>query len=156
MSLPNFKIFNNPNKIISKLPFEIVGNKISKSCNGIIGNQIKIKLIEPIYLNLIPEDIIQTFLYLFNNNEGKGIFVNIINNKIKDWIIFNNKINITKTDEIIIKELYKTFTSILKTNNKHISLIFFINLGSYPVIKKTLYIEDKKKINELLIKALLQ
>jgi hypothetical protein len=146
MSTTNFKIFNNPNKIISKLPFKIVGNKTSKSCNGTIGNQIKTKLIEPIYLNPIPEDIIQTFLYLFNNNEGKGIFVNIINNKIKDWVIFNNTIIITKIDEIIIKELYKTFTSILKTNNKNISLMFFINLGSYPVIKKTLYIEDKKKM----------
>ncbi len=146
MSIPNFKIFNNPNKIISKLPIEINGNKSSKSCDGIIGNQIKTKLIEPIYLNSKPEDIVQTFLYLFNNNEGKGIYINIIKNKIKDWIVFNNKNQITKNDEIIIKELYKTITKILETNKKNFNLMFFINLGSYPVIQKLLYIDDKKKM----------
>lgn len=146
MSIIDFKIFNNPNKIISKLPLKIIGNKSSKSCNGIIGNQIKTKLVEPIYLDVVPEDIIQTFLYLFNNNEGKGIYVNILKSKIKDWIVFNNKIDITKTDKIIINQLYKTFSTILKSDNKQISLMFFINLGSYPVIQKTLYINDKKKM----------
>ncbi len=142
----NIKIFNNPNKVIAKLPYEIIGNKISKKCVGLIGNQIKVKLLEPIYLDPVPEDIIQTFLYLFNNNEGKGIFVNIIKNKIKDWIVFANKNSISKNDQIIIKNLFELFGHILKKSESQYSLMFFINLGNYPVIQKNLYIDGKKKM----------
>jgi len=84
------KVFNNPNKIIAKLPIKVNYTEQIKLCNGLIGNQIKLKLIEPVYINPIPEDIVQTFLFMFNNNEGNGVFVNIHKNKIKDWIIFSN------------------------------------------------------------------
>lgn len=87
------KIYTNPNKIISKLPIKWNNMDLlnKKTCESIIGNIIKIKLIEPVYLNLELEDIIQTFLYLFNNNECKGIFINISKNKLKDFMIFCNE-----------------------------------------------------------------
>ena len=45
------KIFNNPNKIIAKLPISIQFTEQNKACNGVIGNQVKLKLIEPVYFN---------------------------------------------------------------------------------------------------------
>lgn len=143
--LDNLKIFNNPNKIISKLPIQINKAPQDKKCFGIIGNQVKLKLIEPAYLNLIPEDVVQTFLYLFNNNEGRGIYVNIIKSKIKHWIVFNNELNgtITKDHFDLIKRLYNLIENVLKKSL--ITGMFFINLGNYPILHKKLYTEDKKK-----------
>lgn len=143
------KIYNNPNKIISRLPININTSKQLKTCFGLIGNQVKLKLIEPVYLHPESEDIVQTFLYLFNNNEGKGVFVQIIKNKIKDWIVFCNesKSLITK-DELDIANKFKIIIEGLIKKpkpNLNLNLMFFINLGNYPVIHKKLYIEDKKK-----------
>jgi len=69
------KIFTNMNKIISKLPNKInyiFYKKINNNCN--VGNIIKLKLMESIYFDVRPEDIIQTLIHLFNNS-GKGIFL---------------------------------------------------------------------------------
>ena len=143
------KILNNPNKIISKLPFILPKSKQFnfKYCNSLIGNQIKLKLIEPIYLHVTPEDIIQTFLYLYNNNEGKGIFVDISKNKIKSFLIFNNdaKGMIYKSELKIIKNIYNMLESILKKVKIQYNVFFFINLSKCPVIHQKLYTEDKKK-----------
>jgi hypothetical protein len=143
------KILNNPNKIISKLPFILPKSKPFnlKYCNSLIGNQIKLKLIEPIYLNVTPEDIIQTFLYLYNNNEGKGIFVDITKNKIKSFLIFNNDAKgiISKSELKIIKNIYNMLKSILKKVKIQYNVFFFINLSKFPVIHQKLYTEDKKK-----------
>ena len=56
----DIKILTNQNKIISKLPiqFSLFKKTNTKNCTGIIGNQVKLKLIEPIYLNVLPEDIL--------------------------------------------------------------------------------------------------
>ena len=89
--MDKIKFFTNQNKIISKLPnnFEKNISRYSKNCKGIIGNQVKLKLIEPIYLDVKPEDIVSTFLYLFNNNEGKGIFMNIYKDKWFNQMTYN-------------------------------------------------------------------
>ena len=134
------KILVNQNKIIGKLPNNIFFNNFKsdyiKQCSGMISLQSKLKLTEPIYLHLNTEHIIQTFLYLFNNNEGKGIFINIIKSKIKHFILFNNekKTNFNKYDIIISKTLEKILTKIIKTNT--FNLMFFVNLSKYPVLNK--------------------
>jgi hypothetical protein len=129
------KILTNPNKIIGKLPLKINLESYEKKCIGNIGNQIKLKIMEPQYLNLLPEDIIQTFLLLFNNG-GKGIFINIIKNKLKNWIVFNNELIsiITKNDKQIINKLKKIIEYSLKKSN--INCMFFVNLCDKPLIHK--------------------
>ena len=122
------------NKIISKLPISISMAKQFKTCDGLIWNQVKLKLIEPVYLNPVPEDIVQTFLYLFNNNEGKGIYVHILKNKIKDWIVFCNesKSLITLDEQEIITKLKIFIEGLLKKPKQNFNLMFYINLGNYP------------------------
>jgi hypothetical protein len=126
------------NKIISKLPNIInYSNKVTK-CNSNIGNIIKLKLIESIYLELKPEDIIQTFIYIYNHS-GKGIYFNIKKNKIKQSIIFNN-INlekITKSELAFAKQIVKLFTYILK-NNSISDVMFFVNLNPCPIINNNI------------------
>ena len=142
------KFLNNQNKIISKLPndFDKQKTPYSKNCKGIIGNQVKLKLIEPIYLDVLPEDIVHTFLYLFNNNEGKGIFINIVKDKIKIFLPFinENKSKLTKHDIVLTTELLKILEKIIKANN--FNLMFFVNLGNYPVLFKSIFTERKKKM----------
>jgi len=140
------KVFNNPNKIIAKLPININLTSQMKNCKGLVGNQVKLKLIEPVYLNSIPEDIVQTFLFMYNKNEGKGIFVNINKNKIKDWIVFNNptKSAISKDELDLANKLKKLFEGLLKKIT-NINSMCFINLGNYPILHKKLYIDGKKK-----------
>lgn len=146
--MEKIKILTNQNKVISKLPnnFEKIKSGYSKNCKGIIGNQVKLKLIEPIYLDVKPDDIVHTFLYLFNNNEGKGIFVNIHKDKLKTFIPFNNEIkgSINTHDLILINKLYKIFNKIIKGNT--FNLLFFINLGNYPILFKSISNENKKMI----------
>ncbi len=146
--MENIKFFNNQNKIISKLPnsFSQIKTPFSKNSNGIIGNQVKLKLIEPIYLDVVPEDIVHTFLYLFNNHEGKGIFVHITKDKIKNFICFINesKSKLSSYDLTITKKIYKMLNKIIKSNN--LSLMFFVNLASYPVLYRTIFTKDNKKM----------
>ncbi len=142
--MENFKINYNQNKIISKLPNSFIHKQTIKTSNGLVGNQTKFKLIEPIYIDLTPEDIVQTFLYLFNSGQGKGIFVNIINSKIKNWIIFCNelKTSITKYEIEICKLLFKQLeNTIIK---QKFNLMFFINLSNYPVLHKAIFTEQNK------------
>lgn len=142
------KILTNQNKIISKLPveFSLFKKTFTKNCTGIIGNQVKLKLIEPIYLDVVPEDIVQTFLYLFNNNAGKGIFINVDNGKIKTFIPFNNELKgiYDKSDLVLINQLYKMYSSVIKNSNYN--LMFFINLSNYPVLFKKTFTNGKKLI----------
>lgn len=146
--MSDIKILTNQNKIISKLPvnFEKIKVGFSKNCKGIIGSQIKLKLIEPIYLDVSTEDIVQTFLYLFNNNEGKGIFVYVYKDKIKSFIPFynENKGQFNNQNLNLTNKLYKIVEKIIKNNS--FNLMFFINLGNYPVLFKTLFTNDKKKM----------
>lgn len=146
--MEKIKILTNQNKIISKLPnnFENSKTHFSKNCKGIIGNQVKLKLIEPIYLDVKSEDIVHTFLYLFNNNEGKGIFVYINKDKLKNFIPFcNEKLGTISThDRQLISKIYLMFIKILKGNN--FNVYFFINLGNYPVLFKSLSADNKKMI----------
>lgn len=146
--MEKIKILTNQNKIISKLPnnFSNLRTTFSKNCKGIIGNQIKLKLIEPIYLDVKPEDIVHTFLHLFNHNEGKGIFINIHKDKIKNFMPFYNKTlgMLNKHDTEIIDKLYKIFNKVLHGGN--FSMVFFINIGNYPVLFKTTSIENKKMV----------
>ncbi len=146
--MEKIKILTNQNKIISKLPndFEHINSKYSKKCKGTIGNQVKMKLIEPIYLDVKPEDIVHTFLYLFNHNEGKGIFIWISKDKIKNYIPFNNELlgKINNHDIQVINKLYKILNQVLKGNSY--SMLFFINLGNYPVLYKTISTDNKKMI----------
>jgi hypothetical protein len=142
------KIFNNQNKIIAKLPTEWnrVDSSNKKTCESLVGNIIKLKLIEPIYLNLELEDIVQTFLYLFNNNEGKGIFINISKNKIKDFIIFSNetKSKIISKDLNLITKIKKILELVLSNSDIKFNLMFFINLSNYPVLYNELYQKQRK------------
>jgi hypothetical protein len=146
--MEKIKILTNQNKIISKLPnnFEKKIQSYSKNCKGIIGNQVKLKLIEPIYLDVNPEDIVSTFLYLFNNNEGKGIFVNIYRDKIKNFIPFTNEAKglLNTFDLNLINRLYKIFNKIIRGNT--FNLLFFINIGNYPVLFKSTENKNKKMI----------
>jgi len=129
-------ILNNPNKIISKLPVKIpITNIKRKSCLGKIGNQVKLKLIDSIYLEPKSEDIIQTFLHIYNTG-GKGIFIEILKNKIKKIISFENPLinKLSESDNELIKIYENMLKSILKSNII-INVVFFINLSSYPIFK---------------------
>ena len=129
------KIFNNMNKIIAKLPTTLPKiNKESKTCEYPIGNIIKLKLMSSIYNKLGTEDIVQTFIYLFNNNMGKGMFFEINKNKIKQVILFNNNNigTLSKNDIKMAKNIIMMIKSILKKHQ--FNVIFFVNLCPYPVI----------------------
>jgi hypothetical protein len=133
--MSNLKILTNMNKIISKLPIILPkNNNVNKTCEFPIGNIIKLKLSEPMYNNNTPEDIVQTFIYLFNNNMGKGMFFNIHKNKIHQVILFNNtnRSILSKNDINMAKMIIRMITNILKKH--HFNVIFFINLCPYPVI----------------------
>ena len=101
-------------------------------------------------MDVKPDDIVHTFLYLFNNNEGKGIFINIYRDKIKRFIPFYNEVKGTTNshDLYLVNKLYKLFNKIITGNN--FNLLFFINLGNYPVLFKSgltpTSIENKKMI----------
>lgn len=142
------KIYNNQNKIIAKLPIKWNGVDPSnkKTCESLIGNVIKLKMIEPVYLNLKLEDIVQTFLYLFNNNEGKGIYINISKNSMKDFLIFCNetKSKISSKELILTSQVKKILESILSKSQIKFNLMFFINLSNNPVLSNDLYLKQGK------------
>jgi hypothetical protein len=123
------------NKIISKLPIVLPKiNKESKTCEHLIGNIIKLKLMSSVYNKVSTENIIQTCIYLFNNNMGKGMFFEITKNKIKQVLLFNNNIlgTLTKNDIKMAKSIIMMIKSILKKHQ--FNVIFFVNLSPYPVI----------------------
>jgi hypothetical protein len=138
----NDKIFNNPNKIISKLPSELFittdKNMFIRNCDFNINNHIKNKLIEPVYLNLDKQYIISTFLKIFNN-KGKGVFIGISKNKLKYFLLFNNPENILSKNELeIINNLKILIEKILGNkisfHDFSLNLSFFVNFSNYPIL----------------------
>jgi hypothetical protein len=124
------KIYDNPNKFISKLPTKIPFSTNIKKCTSLIGTQFKIKLSNPKF-KVNYETIIQTFLNLYNNS-GFGIFVYISKNKLKQFLVFNNSrlIKINNSQLNIIKLFNNVIEkSLNKTDG--ITCMFFINLTNY-------------------------